>query len=121
MNATETAAELNAAADAAADLQRRTVAGNLIMAINAYGDLVKGFNKHMAWQLACQRYAAGQLLGPTFYNPEPKGTPSKAAKHRMYGDAGRLISILALDVARPTTLPMIADVIAAAAAKLMAR
>lgn len=97
-----------------------TAARNTWLAINAYTDLSKGFARHMAWQNACRVYSIREALGET-YNPAPKGMPSKAAKHQMYADAGRVISALGLDVKRPSTLAEIADVIAAATARLMER
>ena len=92
-----------------------------LVAINAYADLTKAFARHMAWQNACRAYSISRELGIETAAPKVSSMPSKAAKHRMYGDAGRVISLLHLDVPRPSTLPEIAAVIAAASAVLMAR
>lgn len=95
-------------------------AADTLLGINAYADLTKKFTKHMAWMNACRAYSTRKAIGEP-YNPEPKGMPSKASKYQMYADADRVIRSLHLDVKRPTTLPEIADVIAAATAVLMAR
>lgn len=46
--------------------------------------------------------------------------PSKESKHRAYDDANRLISLLELDVARPSAVSGLHAVLAAATEKISA-
>lgn len=84
-----------------------------------YQDLIKAFNRHMMWQTNVTKYRAGQARGILI--DEPKGMPTKNAKHAMYSDAGRLAAMLELDVPRANDMAGIALIIAAATAKIMAR
>lgn len=82
------------------------------LAAGCLADLTKAYARHINWQSACRWYSAAKDAD---LNPDaPKGMPSKAAKHRMYGEAGRLMSILKLTQERPHTLAEVGALISQA-------
>jgi hypothetical protein len=88
------------------------------MAAFTLTELGKSYAKHVNWLAACAYYSAASKAGEPATEPKLSTMPGKAAKHRMYGQANRVIALLDLDVDRPSSLADIGLVISAAFAAL---